>query len=152
MLSKADSVIKTFTLIETGYLKQAGAGLTDEFTCTGFMPVETLNKRQFLGLMQSLINAMPDWAYHIRDIKANGDRIIFTTHITATQTMKLRLPDLGLDYLPATGAQIVMPEEPMEAVMQDNNIAKLRIEPVAGGGLAGLLRKLGIELRVAAPV
>ena len=37
--------------------------LSDDFVCRGFLP-QPVQKAQYLGFMQAIMTAIPDWSFH----------------------------------------------------------------------------------------
>ncbi|OGS35357.1 MAG: hypothetical protein A2293_14740 [Elusimicrobia bacterium RIFOXYB2_FULL_49_7] len=148
MLSHGDLVKKVFVLIETGYIKQAGASLTEDFEYIGPLP-EPIRKNQFLNLHQALVSALPDWSYNIRMLQEEDDTVSLRTHITGTHTQELHIPSMGV-HSPATGRRIVMPLEPIEVKIRENRIASITVGRVRNGGVMGLLEQIGVELPIPA--
>lgn len=55
---------------------------------------------------------------------------------------------LGLPPIPETNKSVSLPKEHWEYVIKDNTIATIRVEQVAGGGIAGILQQLGVDIPV----
>ena len=74
--------------------------LSDDFSCRGLLP-QPVQKVQYLGFMQAIMIAMPDWLFHENfldegPVTEQGERVFFVTQITHTHTSDLILPDLLL--------------------------------------------------------
>ena len=72
--------------------------LSDDFSCRGLLP-QPVQKVQYLGFMQAIMIAMPDWLFHENfldegPVTEQGERVFFVTQITDTHTSDLILPDL----------------------------------------------------------
>jgi hypothetical protein len=50
--------------------------------------------------------------------------------------------------MPETNNSVSLPLEHWEYVVKGNTIASIRVEQVAGGGIAGMLQQLGIDIPI----
>lgn len=144
MLSKTAVVRKVLALIEAGNLKEAAAGLADDFMFTGLVS-KPMNKKQFLEFIQAFLTAFPRWKFNSSHIKEEGDTVRMKFYMMGTNSGTLTIPSLGLTALPATNKHVVLPAEPAEAIVNDEQMAELKITAVQGGGFEGILKQLGIE-------
>jgi hypothetical protein len=74
----------------------------------------------------------------------------FTTSIqsTSTHTNDFQVLLLGLPPIPATNNSVLLPEEHWEYVVKDYTIAFIRVGQVSGGGIAGILEQLGVDIPI----
>src|SRR5947209_15044325 len=74
--------------------------LSGDFVCRGLLP-QPIQKVQYIGFMQAIMMAMPDWSFHDHflhegPVMGQGERVFFVTQITGTHTGDLILPDLPI--------------------------------------------------------
>src|ERR1700680_2564343 len=101
--------------------------LSDDFVCRGFLP-QPVQKVQYLGFMQAIMMAMPDWSFHDHfldegPVTEQGERAFFVTQITGTHTGDLVLPDLPI--IPSTGAKISLPYRHLEYFVKEETITAI---------------------------
>jgi hypothetical protein len=147
MLSKTELVSKILSQLETNRLKEAAAGLAEGFNLSGPAP-RPLNKSEFLELMEGLVSAIPDWRFNMTDAKETRDGLQIKLHISGTNSRPINIPLLGIRSVHSTGKRVALPEEPVEVKIVENKIVVFNVSPVAGGGIQGLFKQLGVELPV----
>jgi len=141
-------IIKTFiTALQSGDLGVAADHMSDDFQMSGWT-IQPIGKDEFLALQSELNNAMPDFSYDISEVHRTNDEVSALIFISGTHTNDLSLPTFGIPLIPYTGTAIRLPQVEAEFVLKDNRVREMRLEPVAGGGLNGLLQQLGTELPV----
>ena len=118
----------------------------DDMKFDGPVP-EPVGKKEFIGLMQALTTAMPDWRYNPRNYAENGNKVTATIQITGTQTGTLALPMLPQAY-PASGKHVQLPQEHLEITLTNNKISRIHSDTVPGAGVMGILEQLGVKLPV----
>jgi predicted ester cyclase len=120
--------------------------MTDDFTFSGPVP-EPIDAQGFIGLMQALGAAMPDWTYQARDFRAEGpDRVACTVTVGGTHTGTLSLPPLGVSDLAPTGIAARNPDETVHLTVRGDQIANVHTDVPPDGGVAGILRQLGVDV------
>jgi hypothetical protein len=98
---------------------------------------------------------MPNLSYHFHDLPevaerlGEGNRVRATIQITGTHTTDFQVLILGFPPIPATNKSVLLPEEHWEYAVKGNTIAFIRVEQVTGGGIAGILEQLGIDIPIA---
>lgn len=117
--------------------------LAEDCICTGLIP-QPLNKAEFIGIALAILEAMPDLALHATNFQEEGEKVRVQLAITGRHIRELRLP--GLASVAASGKKIALPTETHEYTIRGEMISALAIEPVEGGGIAGLLAQLGVSL------
>jgi ketosteroid isomerase-like protein len=127
---------------EAGQSSKFAGMLSDDMVFSGPVP-EPVGKREFVGLMDAMVAALPDWKFNARDFKENGDKVTVTFQITGTQTGELNLPMPGFHKIPATGKHVSLPKEPTTVTVKDGKISRLESAVVPGGGVSGVLAQLG---------
>lgn len=141
-------IVKTvITALQGNELEVAAERINDSFTMTGFAP-KSLNKAQFLSLQYELLTAMPDLSYNLDNVvrteEANTVRASVT--LIGTHTHDLSLPLFGLENIPATGVNVVLPQTNLTCRVEHDQLTRLEFENITGGGLVGLLQQLGSEI------
>jgi hypothetical protein len=148
LLSTVETVNALVTALQSGDLELAASLLSEDCVVSGFAP-EPLKRAKFLALQSQLLAAMPDFSYNLSQIDAEGKNAHALITITGTNTNNLELPEFGLQSIPATGLQIVLPQVPCSWRVRHEAVVKIDMEEVPGGGLTGLLQQIGAELPIA---
>jgi hypothetical protein len=144
MLSPADKAMKTLSLIEGGYIKQAGAQLADDFILEGFTP-SPLSKEGFLELHQQLFDAFPDWSYNMSGIREKGQSVSMMVRITGTNTNDLTLTSYAI-HEHATAKSIALPAQDVEFQFNEGLITRMTMGAGPEGNILVLLRQTGLLL------
>src|SRR5215469_4707951 len=132
---------------------KAASYLSDNFQCSGSTP-QPLNKDKFMSYASALATGMPNLSYNFRDIRevdeslGEGSRVRATIQITGTQTNVFEIAPLGLPLIPETNKSVSLPAQHWDYVVKGNAIAFIRVEPVSGGGITGILEQLGIDIPI----
>jgi hypothetical protein len=127
--------------------------LSDIFQFSGSTPLP-LNKDQFIRYSSDLAEGMPNLSYHFHDIQevkdllGEGDRVRAAIQITGPHTNTFQIAPLVLPPMPETNNSVALPVEHWEYVVKGNTIASIRVEQVSGGGIAGILQQLGIDIPI----
>jgi predicted ester cyclase len=103
----------------------------------------TLNKSQFLEMLQALYSAFPDWRYDHSDPEVRGDVIAIKWRQGGTHSGTLALS--GLAPIEATGRTVSIPEQYFFYRIIDERIVEIRPDPVPGGAPRGILEQIGIK-------
>lgn len=143
-MSDVEVAQQLFAYIEANDLESAAAMLTDDFTFSGPVP-EPVSGQQWLGLHAKLNEAFPDFSFNLDNVHQHGDVVHVTAHLSGTQENTLDLSPMGLPTVPPTGTHIQLPAEEMNVSVVDGMVQAVYGDPVAGGGLAGMLAQLGVE-------
>jgi predicted ester cyclase len=104
--------------------------------------IAQLHKNDYLGLMSTLVQALPDFSFNVSEVVVQDNKVLLTTRWTGTQLGPLTLP--GLSPFQPTGRRIALPETIDEYTVSDNCIVSLNIQDAPGGGIPGLLAQLGV--------
>jgi SnoaL-like domain len=144
-MSNSDVARHAIDLLESQDFDGAAALMTDDFTFEG--PVaEPVDREGFIGLSRAMAAAFPDWTFQARDFRERGDTVTATVNVGGTQTGTLSLPFLGLPDVAPTGSASATRTRPSQMTVRDGKLAGLRVDPVAGGGVPGILSGLGVSL------
>src|SRR5262249_1091530 len=109
-MNPQELVHEVYTSLEKKQFDHALSLLSDDFVFSGATPVP-LNKHQWVGVIQGMTAAMPDWSFGYMLVKANGGDVEGTVEITGTQSGELALPIPGIPRVPATGKKVCLPKE-----------------------------------------
>lgn len=137
--------------LELKKFDEAAAYLSDNFQFSGSARL-SLNKDKFISYSSALATGMPNLTYHFHDLRevverlGEGNRVRATIQITGTHTNDFQVVPLGFPPIPATNKSVLLPEEHWDYAVKDNTIAFIRVEPVSGGGIAGIMEQLGIDI------
>ena len=146
-MALVDIAKETIIALESDDREAASSHLADDFTYSG-MGARRLDKQEFLSLMHQLTMAIPDWSFHISDIRKVDNVVYLKTHVTGTQMNELDLNFMDLPIVQGEDTAIRMPEETVELVFKGGKIVQMNVEPVPGGGLPGLYKQLGVDIAV----
>src|SRR5437879_1092989 len=80
-MSNTDIVKTGLRAWESNDAQTLTALVADDFVLSGPVP-QPLGKQEFLGLMQVLHTAMPDFAFNVSSFEEEGDKVIARSHIT----------------------------------------------------------------------
>jgi hypothetical protein len=121
--------------------------LSDDFVCRGFLP-QPVQKVQYLGFLQAIMTAMPDWSFHDhflyeQPLTGQGQSVLFVTQITATHTGDLILPDLPI--IPPTDTKISLPYRHLEYFVKGETITTITAD-FSPNALEEILAQMGMVL------
>jgi predicted ester cyclase len=102
----------------------------------------TLNKSQFLDMLEALYAAFPDWHYDHAppEIREGGYAIKWQQGGTHSGTFALP----GRDPIEPTGRTVTIPEQWFFYRICSDEIVEIRPAPVSGGAPEGILTQIGI--------
>jgi hypothetical protein len=139
-------VAKCFAdLLESGDVKGLQTLLTDDFRAKG--ATRELTKQQALGYLQIFFTAFPDHNFGFTGFEEKGDWVYCTGQETGTHQGVLDLNPFGMPIsMPPTGKSFKLPKSTFTFRVAGDKVAYYGEEAVKGGGLAGILEQLGVEL------
>lgn len=145
-MSGIDLVKQMMAAIETRDFATMGRVLSDDFTLEGPTP-QPASKTDYIGLMQVLTAAFPDWKFNSTDWSEQGDEVHETHHITGTHTGTLNLPMLP-GPVAATSVKFKQFAEPSVFTVKNGQISRAVVSHPAGepSGVVNLLRQIGVSL------
>ena len=142
-MSNLDLARKALHAFSSGDTATMNSLLGDGFQFLGVTP-QPLGKPEYLGFMQSINTAFPDFKFEETSASESGDTVTIKHHIVGTHTGPLNVP--GLPSIPATGKSIRLPEEISVFTFSGGKATKYLGEPAPTGGLPGMLKQLGVEM------
>ena len=142
MSGTADPVKRMIAYLEAKDAVQAATYMGDDFQFSGFGS-DPLNKEQFVSLMKTLFTAIPDWSYHPRELRSEGDSVRFRTQVTGTHSGMLVGLNPGMAPIAATGKKINLPQDQVECTVRDGKVATMKVASEEGGGISGIVTQIG---------
>ncbi len=144
-MSNLDLARKALHLSEVGDTAGLDSMVTDDFQFLGVTP-QTLGKAEFMGFIQSLHTAFPDFKFNETGASESGDTATIKHKITGTHTGTFNIP--GMPPIPATGKKFTLPEETSVFTFAGSKATKYLAEPAPDGkgGLTGILSQLGVQM------
>jgi hypothetical protein len=154
MHTSATDIVTTFMeALEVKEFDKATAYLSETFQYSGSTP-KPLNKQQYIRYSSELAEGMPNLSYNFHDLQeveeelGEGNWMRAAIQITGTHTNTFQVVSLGLPLIPETNKSVSLPEEQWEYIIKGNTIATIRVEHVAGGGIAGILQQLDVDIPI----
>lgn len=141
-IDTAKTVVRS---IENSDFDTAMGLLTNNFTLAGPVP-QPINAQQWLGLHRILNAAMPDFSFNLSGSEVSGNKVTLTVQISGTQQNTLDLSPMEMPTVPATSIRVQLPVERLVLTFEGDKISAINVAPVPGGGLAGILSQLGVEM------
>jgi hypothetical protein len=143
---KPSEIVGNFiNAIESNDFKTAENLTSNDFVVEGVGPSK-FTRTEFLNLHRALNNGLPDFSFNHKIVKESGDQVDIRIRLTGTHKRDMQPPIPGISTIKATNKQIKMPEENVHLTVKNNKITRLRLEQIPGGGIAGLLKQIGVEL------
>jgi predicted ester cyclase len=110
--------------------------LADDFVFSGVTP-QPVGRQEFIAAQQQWAAGAPDWHIALENIRADGNTVQATSHITGTHSGTLAL--FGQPPLPATGRHFET-SDATTATLRGDQIVSLTVIP----GSPGILEQLGM--------
>ncbi len=142
-MGSLDLARKAFQASEAGDVATLSGMVTDDFQFLGVTP-QPLGKQEFLGFIQSLHTAFPDFKFNETTASESGNTATIKHKISGTHTGTFNVP--GLPPIPATGKKFQLPEETSVFTFAGDKATKYLAQPAPDGGLPGILKQLGVEM------
>ena len=144
-MSNLEVVQRVANLLESRDMKGLQMLLADDFSAKG--GTLELPKQQALEYLQIFFTAFPDHSFGFTDFDEKGDLVYCTGQETGTHKGVLDLNPLGMPIsLPPTGKSFILPKSTFTFRVADDKVTYYSEEAVKGGGLAGILERLGVKL------
>jgi hypothetical protein len=133
---------------ETGDVQGLAASLSEDLICRKLLP-QTIEKVRYLGFMQAMMRAFPDWSWSanfLNEHPIRGGRIVVhvAVRISGTNSGELVLP--GLPVLPPTGMRIALPLRHMDYTVNGDLIEEIDLVDSKPNLLEEVLGALGMRL------
>jgi predicted ester cyclase len=117
----------------------------DGFSFSGPVP-EPLGAQEFAGVAVLMKSGIPDMQYNSKIQREEGDVVHITSHLTGTHTGDLDLAPMGMGLIPATGKSFALPAQTGQITVKGGKVAKYHVDSSPDGGLAGILKQLGVAM------
>lgn len=104
----------------------------------------TLNKAEFLKMLNALYTGFPDWHYDHDTPEWQGDLLAVKWRQGGTHNGVFSMP--GLAPVPPTGRSVKIPEHYFFYRVAGDRIVMIRPEVVPGGAPRGILEQIGVPL------
>jgi hypothetical protein len=143
MMNKEEIVKNFIADLGSSNPRNARRLLTEDFKFSGPVP-EPTDAEGLFEAMSGLIGGFPDWKFNLRDVKESGGNVTCAVQVTGTHTKELQVMDLP--SVPPTGKKINIPKEPMTLFFRGDKISECRVQKVAGGGVLGAYKQVGVDL------
>lgn len=132
MTSKLD-LVRAWTDLPMSELDASADYISDDFQWVDEDGKVLMNKEAWVGMGHMLAAAFTDYQYMRTDIHEEGNSVIMTGHFKGRHTGDLDLSAMGMGVIPASGKQIVWPEEITRITIEGDKIAKLEPHGESGG-------------------
>jgi hypothetical protein len=144
-MDDASVVQMVLRAIEASDFDHAMSHLADGMMFSGATP-EPVPADVWLGLHRQMNLACPDFSFNASHLHPHGDVIHVSVSLSGTQQNDLDLTGFGLPFVAATGKSFKLPMEELSFSVDDGMVTGLSVGKVAGGGVAGILSQLGVEM------
>ncbi len=119
-----------------------GASLAEEIRFV--TPVKTMGKASILEFLAALYAGFPDWSYdHDEPVRRDDGSHYILWRQGGTHTARLDLP--GFEPVPATGKNVVIPEQRFFYRVGSEGLTEIRPDPIPGGAPRGIFEQIGVE-------
>jgi SnoaL-like polyketide cyclase len=147
---KSAKILKEcLTAIQHHNFDKAAKCMADDFHFSAAVP-KAINKQEWFSIHKALGHAFPDFSFNLVVAEEGHGTVTGTFTLSGTHKGTLDLLLQGI-RLAATGKVIKLPQEKFVAHFHDGKLSSLEVEAVADGGLAGILKQLGLEAAAAKP-
>jgi hypothetical protein len=144
-MNHSETAKALLSAIEKEEWAQAASYLTSDFTLSGPVP-EPISGEAWLGLHKAFAAGLSHFSFNYQPGAETGQQVHGKVQLTANHTGELRLPMPGIPAIPATGKHVSLPAEAVTFTFHNGKVANLQVEQVAGGGLPGMLKQLGVAM------
>ena len=118
---------------------------SNDFQLIGPGP-EPLDKQAYLGWIKSVVEANTNHNNNL-DLTAVSDNVFEgTVQMEGTHSQDWDLSFMGMGIISATGKSWKNPKENLTVTIRDGKVVKCEVEIPENGGIAGILKQLGVEL------
>jgi len=128
--------------LDEGDFETARNLLAPDFSTTPVSTGVPIGLDEWFEVHQALHENFPTLRRNPSDFRAEGDKVIVTLHVTARNDRPVRLPQLGIEELPATGIEIVSPPNVDTFTLRDGKVTNVQSEMPPGGGFKGMIEQI----------
>ena len=143
----AKEIVRTWiTALQSGAMEEAAEYMTPDFTLVGWTP-QPLDQQEFLALQAQLDAGMPDFSYNLSNLHSHHNEVVTALiQVVGTHMAELAFPQLGIPAIPQLGQQVALPQVPVEFTLKEDRVAQMKVQPVVGCGMEGLLQQLDTDV------
>lgn len=138
-MGSLDLARKALQASEAGDVATLSGMVADDFQFLGVTP-QPLGKQEFLGFIQALHAAFPDFKFNETSASESGDTATIKHKISGTHTGTFNVP--GMPPIPASGKKFQLPEETSVFTFAGGKATKYLAQPAPDGGLPGILKQI----------
>jgi hypothetical protein len=134
--------------VQRGDFEKARFLVSKDCQFSGSVP-EPIKREVWMGINKNLKRACPNLDYHFHVDRVDGldgGVVKISAELKGTHSGVLDLSALRLGVTPATDKSFAMPREHGKVTIKGDKVASWVVEPIAGGGLMGILDQLGIAV------
>ena len=107
-------------------------------------PVKTMEKTSILEFLAALYAGFPDWHYdHDEPVRLGEGSYSILWRQRGTHTERLAFP--GFAAVPATGGNVVIPEQCFFYLVGPEGLTEIRPDPIPGGAPRGIFEQIGVD-------
>lgn len=144
-MTKETDTVRTFVnAFNNGDGNTMNEILDDEFEFHAAGAPQPFDKQEFLGMMQNMRTAFPDWRFENVNFVSEQNPVKVKVDVLGTHKGPLDLSPLGGDKVEATGKAFKNAQGPATFHIEDGKIVKHSVDSEEGG-VPGMLDQLGIE-------
>jgi hypothetical protein len=148
-MSAIESVRNFINALEANEHETATNALTDDFLCIGWTP-KPLDKRTFLNVITELKQGIPGLMFNLHNMQEEqnieqGSMVKGNMQVAGYQSDSINIPSLSLPPIPQMGQSISLPVEDVTFLVSGEQVSRMNIKHVSGGGVAGILHQLGFD-------
>jgi predicted ester cyclase len=127
--------------LDRGDFETARSFMAPDFSTVPVSTGERIGLEEWASMHEELHHCFPTLRRNPTDFRAEGDQVIVTLNVTATNDRPVRIPRLGIDE-PATGIEIHSPPNVDTFTLRDGKVTSVQSEMPAGGGFKGMVEEI----------
>jgi ketosteroid isomerase-like protein len=141
-VSNSEVVRRLLDALDAGDFDSALDLLAPDFSTTPVSTGVPIGKDEWFRMHKALHENFPTLRRNPSDFREEGDTVVVTLHVTAVNDRPVRLPQLGIDELPATGIEIVSPPNVDTFTLRDGKVTSVSSDMPPGGGFKGMIEQI----------
>lgn len=141
-MSNVDVVRRLLEALDEGDFDTALSMLAPDFSTTPASTGIPIGRDEWFETHKALHENFPTLRRNPSDFREEGDEVIVTLHVTARNDTPVRLPQLGIEELPATGIEIVSPPNVDTFTLRDGKVTSVHSDMPPGGGFRGMIEQI----------
>jgi predicted ester cyclase len=142
-MKKTKIVQELLKAIEQKKYDQAESYLSEDFVLNGPMP-NPASKKEWLDLHKKLSKGIPDFSFNLKKLNESGNTVNASVQVGGTHTNEIPSIMPGVESIPPTNKKVLNAEENVTITFKGDKISSMTVERVPNGGVAGLLKQLGV--------